>query len=167
MADPNAVAELSAQFGDFGPLIAAELERLTEDQLDWSSDRWEWANWTIRNNVSHMASLMIRRPLMRMADALFPTVSPYWRSSSSSWNQSTTAVWTTTSFGTLACSGTSYRRGCNWPRTFLPGTPRRGCWASRQRWTSVGPLNGTPSSTRERCAKNPATHLCGASGLGP
>ncbi len=76
MADPNAATELSAQFGDFGPLIAAELEGLTEDQLDWSSDRWEWANWTIRNNVSHMASLMIRWPLMRMADALFPDGKP-------------------------------------------------------------------------------------------
>ena len=60
MADPNAATELSAQFGDFGPLLDAEL--LTEDQIDWSSDRWEWANWTIRNNVSHMASLMIRWP---------------------------------------------------------------------------------------------------------
>lgn len=76
MADAKAVAELSAQFGSFGRLLGAELDGLTEDQLDWSSDRYEWAGWSIRNNVSHMASLMIRWPLLRMGPVLFPDGKP-------------------------------------------------------------------------------------------
>ena len=76
MADAKAVAELSSQFGSFGQLLGAELDGLTEDQLDWSSDRYEWAGWSIRNNVSHMASLMIRWPLLRMGPVLFPDGKP-------------------------------------------------------------------------------------------
>ena len=41
-------------------LIENEIDGLSEEQLDYTSDLWEWAGWSIRNQVSHMASLIPR-----------------------------------------------------------------------------------------------------------
>jgi hypothetical protein len=53
-------------------LIARELEGLSDAQLDWESDQWEWARWSIRRQLSHMASLLYRWMLVRWGDVLFP-----------------------------------------------------------------------------------------------
>ena len=53
-------------------LISTEVQGLTDEQLDFESDRWEWAEWSIRRQLSHMSSLIYRWLLLRWGDTLFP-----------------------------------------------------------------------------------------------
>ena len=53
-------------------LIASEVQGLTDEQLDWRSDEWEWADWSIRTQVSHIASLLYRWLAVRWGETLFP-----------------------------------------------------------------------------------------------
>ena len=46
-------------------LIEQEVAGLTDTQLDWTSANYAWADWSIRNNVSHMASSLFRWFLIR------------------------------------------------------------------------------------------------------
>ena len=52
-------------------MIATEIEGLTEEQLDFESDRWEWSKWSIRRNLSHMASGDFRWLILRWGKRLF------------------------------------------------------------------------------------------------
>ena len=53
-------------------MVASEVEGLTDAQLDFESDRWEWSRWSIRRNVSHVASGDFRWLLVRWGQQLFP-----------------------------------------------------------------------------------------------
>jgi len=53
-------------------MVTTEIQRLTETQLDFSADMWEWSKWSIRRNVSHVASGDFRWLLLRWGDVLFP-----------------------------------------------------------------------------------------------
>jgi hypothetical protein len=53
-------------------MITTEVEGLTDGQLDFESDRWEWSKWSIRRNLSHMASGDFRWFLLRWGRQLFP-----------------------------------------------------------------------------------------------
>ncbi len=53
-------------------MICTEVEGLTQEQLDFESDRWEWSKWSIRRNVSHMASGDVRWFWQRWGATLFP-----------------------------------------------------------------------------------------------
>ncbi len=48
-----------------------ELAGLTDEQLDFQSDRWGWSEWSIRRNVSHVASGDFRWLLRRWGELLF------------------------------------------------------------------------------------------------
>ncbi len=48
-----------------------ELEGLTDEQLDFNSDRWGWSEWSIRRNLSHVASGDFRWLLQRWGENLF------------------------------------------------------------------------------------------------
>ena len=49
--------DLFPQFGDrLYQMISSEVRSLTEAQLDFESEQWEWSKWSIRRNLSHMAS---------------------------------------------------------------------------------------------------------------
>lgn len=48
-----------------------ELEGLTDEQLDFESDQWGWSQWSIRRNVSHVASGDFRWFLVRWGENLF------------------------------------------------------------------------------------------------
>lgn len=63
---------LLSGFWDVGASIHAEIDGLTDQQLDWTSDRWEWAEWSVRRQASHMASMLYRWMLLRWGDQLFP-----------------------------------------------------------------------------------------------
>ena len=52
--------------------VAAEVEGLTDQQLDWRSDRWEWSKWSIRQQVSHVPMFNQSWLLRRWGDLLFP-----------------------------------------------------------------------------------------------
>ena len=53
-------------------MATSEVEDLTDAQLDFESDRWEWARWSIRRNLSHVASGDFRWLLLRWGHQLFP-----------------------------------------------------------------------------------------------
>ena len=52
-------------------MYSTEVEGLTDQQLDFESDRWEWAKWSIRRNVSHVGSGDFRWLLLRWGEVLF------------------------------------------------------------------------------------------------
>ena len=79
MTEPSVLqddAPATALFPQFESQIydmaSSEVEGLTDGQLDHVSDRWEWSRWSIRRNVSHVASGDIRWLVLRWGDLLFP-----------------------------------------------------------------------------------------------
>ncbi len=64
---------LFPQFSDqLYQMISFEVQDLTDAQLDFESDRWEWSKWSIRRNLSHMASGDFRWFWTRWGEELFP-----------------------------------------------------------------------------------------------
>ena len=63
---------LFPQFATLYNLISSEVEDLSNQHLDWDSDRWEWSKWSIRRQLSHMASVIYRWLALRWGDVLFP-----------------------------------------------------------------------------------------------
>ena len=53
-------------------LITREVEGLSDEQLDFESDQWEWSKWSIRRQLSHMSSLIYRWLILRWGGTLFP-----------------------------------------------------------------------------------------------
>ena len=53
-------------------MIVAEVQGLSDQELDFESDRWEWSKWSIRRNVSHLAAGDYRWLWMRWGPQLFP-----------------------------------------------------------------------------------------------
>ncbi|MFW6195604.1 MAG: hypothetical protein ACOC5M_03670 [Chloroflexota bacterium] len=70
--DKEPARHLFPEFTGTSGLVHEEVAGLTDDQLDWESDRWEWSKWSIRRQISHMASLTYRWLLSRWGDQLFP-----------------------------------------------------------------------------------------------
>ena len=58
--------------GQTANLVRAEVLGLSDEQLDWVSDRWKWSEWSIRQHVSHMASLIYTWIFGRWGAQLFP-----------------------------------------------------------------------------------------------
>ena len=52
-------------------MYVEELAGLTDEQLDFQSDQWGWSEWSIRRNVSHVASGDFRWLLQRWGERLF------------------------------------------------------------------------------------------------
>ena len=71
-ADDSPASALFPEFDTLYDLIANEVKGLTDAQLDWTSDEYAWAEWSIRNQLSHMASLLYRWLILRCGDNLFP-----------------------------------------------------------------------------------------------
>ena len=69
--------DLFPLFGQYEAMAAQELEGLTDPQLDWTSPRWGWSGWSIRNNISHVASHLFRWYILRWGDQIFPEGIPY------------------------------------------------------------------------------------------
>ena len=72
VTDDSPGTELFPEYAALYDLIASEVEGLTDEQLDFESERWEWSRWSIRRQLSHMASLLFRWLLLRWGDTLFP-----------------------------------------------------------------------------------------------
>jgi hypothetical protein len=64
--------DLLPEYATLFELIAAEVRDLNDEQLDFRSDQWGWADWSIRVQLSHMASLIPRWLVLRWGDVLFP-----------------------------------------------------------------------------------------------
>ena len=69
-SDPGTV--LFPEYSGLYELIAREVQGLTDAQLDFSSEQWEWAKWNIRRQLSHMASLIYGWLLGPWGNTLFP-----------------------------------------------------------------------------------------------
>ena len=63
---------LFPEYAELYELIAREVTGLTDAQLDFSSDQWAWADWSIRRQLSHMASLIYGWMVVRLGPTLFP-----------------------------------------------------------------------------------------------
>ena len=63
---------LFPEYDSLYDLIEAEVSGLSDAELDFESDRWEWAAWSIHRQLSHMASLVYRWLIIRWGDTLFP-----------------------------------------------------------------------------------------------
>ena len=57
-------------------MFTSEVEGLTDPQLDYTSDRWEWSKWSVRMNLSHVAAGDFRWLLLRWGPQLFPEGPP-------------------------------------------------------------------------------------------
>ena len=68
LAQDAPATALFPQFGAIHGMVSAEVGGLTEAQLDFESTRWEWSLWSIRRQVSHIASLHFRWLLLRWTD---------------------------------------------------------------------------------------------------
>ena len=63
---------LFPEYAELYDLIAREVTGLTDAQLDFRSDQWAWADWSIRRQLSHMASLIYGWIIVRLGQTLFP-----------------------------------------------------------------------------------------------
>jgi|AP95_1055475.scaffolds.fasta_scaffold55335_2 hypothetical protein len=72
VTDDTLGADLLPEYATLFELIAAEVRDLNDEQLDFRSDQWGWADWSIRVQLSHMASLIPRWLVLRWGDVLFP-----------------------------------------------------------------------------------------------
>ena len=73
LSEDTPAARLFPQFGpELYDMLGSEVEGLTDQQLDWHSDRWEWSKWNIRHQVRHMVSFIRNWLLNRWSDQLFP-----------------------------------------------------------------------------------------------
>ncbi len=71
--EDSPATDLFPQFrNDLYEMVLAEAQGLTDEQLDFESDRWEWSKWSIRRNLSHMASGDFRWMWIRWGAQLFP-----------------------------------------------------------------------------------------------
>ena len=72
VADDAPGTVLFPEYESLYDLVAAEVRGLAGAQLDFESERWEWSKWSIRRQLSHMASLIYRWLLIRWGVTLFP-----------------------------------------------------------------------------------------------
>ena len=70
--DDSPGAAIFPEYATLYDLILSEVEGLSDVQLDFVSERWEWSKWSIRRQLSHMASLKFHWLLVRWGDTLFP-----------------------------------------------------------------------------------------------
>lgn len=76
LPDNAPATQLFPEFRQFYDLLTLEVAGLTEEQLDFASDRWEWAGWSIRGQVSHLAAMHLRWLVGRWGKVLFPAGPP-------------------------------------------------------------------------------------------
>ncbi len=73
LPDSSPATELFPQFqGQIYDMVVSEVAGLTDAELDFESDRWEWSKWSIRRNLSHLASGDLRWLWSRWGKQLFP-----------------------------------------------------------------------------------------------
>jgi len=63
---------LFPEYAELYDLIAREVTGLTDAQLDFRSDQWAWADWSIRRQLSHTTSLIYGWMIVRLGQTLFP-----------------------------------------------------------------------------------------------
>ena len=72
VSDTSPGSALFPEYASLYDLIAAEVQGLNDEQLDFDSEQWEWSRWSIRVQISHMASLIFRWLIIRWGGVVFP-----------------------------------------------------------------------------------------------
>jgi hypothetical protein len=72
ITDDSPLRVLFPQFWKLDSMVRGEVSGLSDEALDWTSDRFGWSGWSIRQQTSHLASLVYRWMLVRWRDQLFP-----------------------------------------------------------------------------------------------
>ncbi len=73
VSDDSPAVLLFPQFeSELYRMATAEVAGLSEEQLDFESDKWGWAEWSIRRHLSHMASGNFRWFWQRWGLEMFP-----------------------------------------------------------------------------------------------
>lgn len=67
---------LFPQYWKLDSMVRGEIAGLEDAALDWASDRYGWAGWSIRQQSSHLASVVYRWLLVRWRDQLFSSGIP-------------------------------------------------------------------------------------------
>ncbi len=75
LADDSPGSDIFPEFSALYDLIASEVDGLTEEQLDFESQEWDWSKWSIRRQLCHMASVPVGWLLVIWGDTLFPDAS--------------------------------------------------------------------------------------------
>ena len=73
LSDNAPATALFPQFeSELHHMFSTEVQGLSDTNLDFESDRWDWSKWSIRRNLSHVASGDFRWLLLRWGQQLFP-----------------------------------------------------------------------------------------------
>ena len=75
LTDDSPGSDLFPEFSSLYDLIASEVDSLTEGQMDFESQEWDWSKWSIRRQLCHMASVPVGWLLVTWGDTLFPDAS--------------------------------------------------------------------------------------------
>ena len=65
-------SKLFPEYSTLYHMILAEIRDLDNRAMDFKSYEWAWSKWSIRMQLSHMASLIFRWMLVRWGEKLFP-----------------------------------------------------------------------------------------------
>ena len=68
----GAISTLISSYDTLYDLVEQEMKGLTDGQLDWRSDKWEWSKWSIRRNLSHIANTFFKVIILHYGDQLWP-----------------------------------------------------------------------------------------------
>lgn len=75
VTDDSPGTDLFPEYSTLYDLIVSEVEGLTDEQLNFESERWEWSKWSkwsIRRQLRHMASVPVGWLVDHWGDTLFP-----------------------------------------------------------------------------------------------
>ncbi|MDA0677531.1 MAG: hypothetical protein O2788_05935, partial [Chloroflexi bacterium] len=70
-ADDAPLRVLFPQYWKLDSMVRGEIAGLSDPELDWTSNQYGWAGWSIRQQSSHLASVVYRWLLVRWRDQLF------------------------------------------------------------------------------------------------
>lgn len=72
VSDNSPLRVLFPQYWKLDSMVRGEIKGLNDEAMDWTSSEFGWAGWSIRQQTSHLASVIYRWLLVRWRDELFP-----------------------------------------------------------------------------------------------
>ena len=75
-ADDSPLRISFPNYWNIDSFVRGEVEGLSDNILDWTSPKYGWAGWSIRQQTSHLASLVFRWLLINLSSQLFPEGKP-------------------------------------------------------------------------------------------
>jgi hypothetical protein len=64
-------------FETYLSLVKQEVNGLSKSEVNWTSAKWSWSGWSIKDNVSHVTSHLFRWYILRWGSKLFPKELPF------------------------------------------------------------------------------------------